>query len=153
MSSLAADAELAARLVAAAGALAHRMRAGGISADRKTSISDVVTAADLAAEAQIVAALADGAPTTGSWARRAPPAPGQGRTWVIDPVDGTYNFVAGLDWWCSALAPRASGDNLCSARSTTRRAGGRTSVGPSRADGRRRTAARRSSTGPWPSRA
>jgi fructose-1,6-bisphosphatase/inositol monophosphatase family enzyme len=27
-----------------------------------------------------------------------------GRTWVIDPVDGTYNYVAGLDWWCSALA-------------------------------------------------
>ncbi len=27
-----------------------------------------------------------------------------GRTWVIDPVDGTYNFHRGLDWWCSALA-------------------------------------------------
>ena len=27
-----------------------------------------------------------------------------GRTWVIDPVDGTYNFVHGLTWWCSAIA-------------------------------------------------
>jgi fructose-1,6-bisphosphatase/inositol monophosphatase family enzyme len=23
---------------------------------------------------------------------------------VIDPVDGTYNFVHGLGWWCSAVA-------------------------------------------------
>ena len=34
-----------------------------------------------------------------------------GRTWVIDPVDGTYNFVAGLDWWCSAIA-LTDGDEL-----------------------------------------
>ena len=27
-----------------------------------------------------------------------------GRTWVIDPVDGTYNFARGSDWWCSAIA-------------------------------------------------
>jgi fructose-1,6-bisphosphatase/inositol monophosphatase family enzyme len=27
-----------------------------------------------------------------------------GRTWVIDPVDGTYNFHRGLEWWCSAVA-------------------------------------------------
>ena len=27
-----------------------------------------------------------------------------GRTWVIDPVDGTYNFASGSDYWCSALA-------------------------------------------------
>ncbi|WP_257954525.1 inositol monophosphatase family protein [Nocardioides sp. B-3] len=24
--------------------------------------------------------------------------------WVIDPVDGTYNFHRGFDWWCSAIA-------------------------------------------------
>ena len=29
-----------------------------------------------------------------------------GRTWVIDPVDGTYNFLSGLGTWCSALALR-----------------------------------------------
>ena len=115
MSSLAADAELAARLVASAGSLAHRMRAGGIQADRKTSISDVVTAADLAAEAQIVAALAEARPDDGILGEEGASRPGiSGRTWVIDPVDGTYNFVAGLDWWCSALAltSGASGDTL-----------------------------------------
>ena len=27
-----------------------------------------------------------------------------GRTWVIDPVDGTYNFLHGSTYWCSAIA-------------------------------------------------
>jgi fructose-1,6-bisphosphatase/inositol monophosphatase family enzyme len=28
---------------------------------------------------------------------------------VIDPVDGTYNFVQGLTWWCSAVALEVDG--------------------------------------------
>lgn len=106
------DTELAARLVRDAGRLAHRMRLEGLAAEQKTSISDVVTAADRAAEALIVERLRaerpddsilgeEGADHTGT----------SGRTWVIDPVDGTYNFVAGLDWWCSAVA-LTDGDEL-----------------------------------------
>ena len=106
------DAELAAQLVRDAGRLAHRMRQEGLAAEQKTSISDVVTAADRAAEALIVERLRaerpddsilgeEGADHTGT----------SGRTWVIDPVDGTYNFVAGLDWWCSAVA-LTDGDDL-----------------------------------------
>lgn len=26
------------------------------------------------------------------------------RTWVIDPIDGTYNFLSGSSYWCSAIA-------------------------------------------------
>ena len=28
--------------------------------------------------------------------------PGE-RTWFIDPVDGTYNFLSGIPYWCSAV--------------------------------------------------
>jgi myo-inositol-1(or 4)-monophosphatase len=28
---------------------------------------------------------------------------GEGRTWYVDPVDGTYNFLSGLPYWCSAI--------------------------------------------------
>ena len=41
-------------------------------------------------------------------------APGR-RTWVIDPVDGTYNFVSGLPAWCSALALLDGADLLLGA--------------------------------------
>ena len=58
MSSLAEDAALAAELVREAGLLARRMRAEGLVAEHKTSVSDIVTAADKAAERLIVERLA-----------------------------------------------------------------------------------------------
>jgi myo-inositol-1(or 4)-monophosphatase len=38
-----------------------------------------------------------------------------GRTWVIDPVDGTYNFFHGLTWWCSAIALQNGDDAVLGA--------------------------------------
>jgi myo-inositol-1(or 4)-monophosphatase len=103
--SLAGDAVLAARLVRDAGTLAARMRTAGLDAAIKTSVSDVVTAADHAAERLVVDVLATERPGDGVLGEEGASLAGtSGRTWVIDPVDGTYNFVAGLDWWCSALA-------------------------------------------------
>lgn len=110
--TLAEDAALAGRLVREGGALAHRMRAAGLEAETKTSISDVVTAADHAAEQLVVDVLAAERPDDGVLGEEGASRTGtSGRTWVIDPVDGTYNFVSGLDWWCSALA-LTDGDDL-----------------------------------------
>ena len=97
------DAELAGALVTSAGRLAARMLQDGLTVDRKTSISDVVSDADKAAEAMIVGRLAAARPDDGVIGEEGAAAPGR-RTWVIDPVDGTYNFVSGLPAWCSALA-------------------------------------------------
>jgi fructose-1,6-bisphosphatase/inositol monophosphatase family enzyme len=104
------DAELAGELVQAAGRLAARMRHDGLTVDQKTSISDVVSDADKAAEAMIVDRLALARPADGIIGEEGAAAPGQ-RTWVIDPVDGTFNFVSGLPAWCSALA-LLDGDDL-----------------------------------------
>ena len=99
------DAALAAELVRRAGGLAARMRAEGLTAERKTSVSDIVTAADHAAEDLVVSTLRELRPDDGLLGEEGTDATsGSGRTWVIDPVDGTYNFHSGLDWWCSALA-------------------------------------------------
>lgn len=97
------DAEIAEYLVRTAGGLAARMRQAGLIVDQKTSISDVVSDADKAAEAMIVAELAHSRPADGLLGEEGAAAPGD-RTWVIDPVDGTFNFVSGLPAWCSALA-------------------------------------------------
>lgn len=99
------DAELAAALVEHAGALALRMRAAGLETDQKTSVSDVVTDADRAAEEFVAEALEvlridDGVLGEEGASRES----SSGRTWVIDPVDGTFNFSQGSDYFCSALA-------------------------------------------------
>lgn len=106
------DAALAADLVREAGRLAQRMRQGGIDAEQKTSVSDLVTAADRAAERLIVERLRAERPDDAIVGEEGADHPGtSGRSWVIDPVDGTYNFVHGFTWWCSALA-LTDGDDL-----------------------------------------
>ena len=100
-----ADFDLAADLVTAAAALAARMRAEGLDAEQKSSMSDVVTPADHAAEALVTDRLRAEHPDDAILGEEGASVAGtSGRRWVIDPVDGTYNFFSGLNYWCSALA-------------------------------------------------
>lgn len=109
------DVRLAGALVREAGTLAARMRAEGVDGlgvEQKTSVSDVVTAADRAAEELVARRLSEERPDDGVLGEEGVDEPGtSGRRWVIDPVDGTYNFLSGLTWWCSAVA-LLDGDEL-----------------------------------------
>ena len=98
----ATDDEVAASLVKEAGTLAATMLADGLDTHYKTSISDVVSAADHAAEELVVRRLAEWRPDDGLVGEEGASRPGA-RTWFIDPVDGTYNFLSGLPYWCSAV--------------------------------------------------
>ena len=97
------DATLAADLVREAGELAARMLAEGLTVQHKTSISDVVSAADHAAEELVVSRLRAERPGDAIVGEEGTADTGE-RTWYVDPVDGTYNFLSGLPIWCSALA-------------------------------------------------
>ncbi|MFJ4028231.1 inositol monophosphatase family protein [Paenarthrobacter sp. NPDC089989] len=99
------DYQLGSALVREAGQLALLMRMGGLQGERKTSVSDVVTAADRAAEAYVLEQLRRCRPEDGILGEEGASVAGtSGRTWVIDPVDGTYNFLHGSTYWCSAIA-------------------------------------------------
>jgi fructose-1,6-bisphosphatase/inositol monophosphatase family enzyme len=97
------DLALAAELVRDAGVLAARMLSDGLRTEQKTSVSDVVSAADRAAEQLIAQRLASERPGDGIVGEEGTREPGA-RTWYVDPIDGTYNFLSGLPLWCSALA-------------------------------------------------
>jgi len=98
------DAALASDLVREAGLLAQELRGSGLRVDTKSSVSDLVTAADHAAERLVVDHLAAFRPDDGVVAEEGNARPSaSGRTWMVDPLDGTYNFVHGLAWWCSAV--------------------------------------------------
>lgn len=96
------DLTLAGELARAAGSLAKQMLAGGLDTEFKTSMSDVVSAADHAAEELIVARLGAERPDDGIIGEEGSRRPGE-RVWMIDPVDGTYNFLSGVPYWCSAV--------------------------------------------------
>ena len=114
-----ADEVLAAALVTEAAALAQLMRrerGADLDRDTKSGVSDIVTAADHAAEALVVERLAALRPDDGVLGEEGASRPSRsGRTWVLDPVDGTYNFAQGLDWWCSAAALEVDGEPVLGA--------------------------------------
>lgn len=96
------DLELAADLVRNAGLLARQMLHAGLDTEYKTSVSDVVSDADRAAEEQVVSRLRRDRPEDGLVGEEGSSQPGE-RTWYVDPVDGTYNFLSGMPYWCSAV--------------------------------------------------
>ena len=66
---------------------------------------DMVSQADREVEQQIRAELARLFPDDSIVGEEHAPIKGQsGFTWVIDPIDGTANFVAGIPVWCVVLA-------------------------------------------------
>lgn len=99
------DLALAAALVREAGTLAARMPGEQLTVEEKTSVTDLVSAADHAAEQLIADRLRTDRPDDGLVAEEGTASTSRsGRTWYVDPVDGTYNFLAGLPVWCSAIA-------------------------------------------------
>ncbi|WKD58937.1 inositol monophosphatase family protein [Corynebacterium caspium] len=99
------DEHLAQALVYNAARMAWRLRESGVTTAQKTNISDVVTEADHAAEKFIAGVLEMLRPQDGILGEEGAAKNSQsGRTWVIDPIDGTFNFSTNSDYWCSALA-------------------------------------------------
>jgi myo-inositol-1(or 4)-monophosphatase len=90
-------ADLAESIARDAAALAARRRAEGVEvADRKSSIVDVVTAADREAESLIRARIAEARPDDAFHGEESGSASGaSGITWVVDPIDGTVNYLYG----------------------------------------------------------
>lgn len=104
------DSELAAKLLRAAGALAVSIRAKGLQelqAGRqiKANAADFATTADHAAEKFLYEQLRLARPEDSILGEEGAGFEGSsGRVWVVDPVDGTFNFASGSTYWCSALA-------------------------------------------------
>jgi len=70
-----------------------------------------VTEVDRAAERAIRAILADRAPADGILGEEEGHRPGaDGRTWVIDPVDGTKLFAEGIPLWTTLIALTVDGE-------------------------------------------
>jgi myo-inositol-1(or 4)-monophosphatase len=98
------DVALAEALVRAAGDAVLRIGGDGVVADAKTSATDIVTAADRAAERAMVALVVRERPGDGVLGEEGAAVAGESRTWVLDALDGTWNFAAGLPAFCCAAA-------------------------------------------------
>jgi myo-inositol-1(or 4)-monophosphatase len=96
-----------ARDVALAGAkLARTRREAGVEvAASKSSIEDVVTDADREVEALIRSMLADARSADGFYGEEGAADGGSsGLTWVVDPIDGTVNYLYGIPQYAVSIA-------------------------------------------------
>lgn len=97
--------ELAAARRAAVAAADLLREGAGRGSYREKGRNDLVTEVDEAAEARIVEILGDAFPDDAVVAEEAhAEAVTRGRRWVIDPVDGTTNFVHGHPFCCVSIA-------------------------------------------------
>ena len=110
---LAALLALATDLARRAGDLALSMREGVAVEGTKSSATDVVTAADSAAERLVVDGLRSARPGDGVLGEEGADDVGTtGLRWVIDPVDGTVNFLYGIPQWAVSIAVEQDGETL-----------------------------------------
>ena len=85
--------------------LLERFREPASGVERKSSRTDMVSDADRDAEAAITEMLASERPDDGLLAEEGSHSEAaSGRRWVIDPLDGTTNFLYGLLGWSVSIA-------------------------------------------------
>jgi myo-inositol-1(or 4)-monophosphatase len=97
-----------------AGALLHEGRPDDLGvAATKSSPIDVVTEMDLASEKLITGMLADRRPDDGVLGEEGASREGtSGVRWIVDPLDGTVNYLYGRPDWAVSVAAEHRGETL-----------------------------------------
>ena len=96
-------------LIRQAGAHAQALRDAGLQVDKKAR-QDFVSQADLAVEQEIKGWLQAHFPEEGFLGEESGFEGDDQTVWVLDPVDGTTNFILGMDYWCISLARVCQGE-------------------------------------------
>ncbi|WP_413282832.1 inositol monophosphatase family protein [Vibrio sp. MA40-2] len=95
--------EVLEKAIRAAGNKARALRKQGLSIETKGK-NDFVTQADLAVETEIKNVLTELFPRSGFLGEESGLTEGNEGVWVIDPIDGTTNYMQGMDYWCISVA-------------------------------------------------
>jgi myo-inositol-1(or 4)-monophosphatase len=105
-------AELAERLARGAGELVRTERAKGrLTADAKSTPTDLVTEVDRASERWLLDRLAAERPEDAVLGEEgADRAGGSGVRWLLDPIDGTVNFLYGVPQYSVSVAAELDGE-------------------------------------------
>lgn len=117
MSNFANERRVAEALARSAGKRMYRERREGLSVEMK-STNDPVTNVDLSVERFLRAALAENFPDDLVISEELESNPGEpgalesGRTWLVDPIDGTVNFAHSVPMFCVSIALQLDGESV-----------------------------------------
>jgi myo-inositol-1(or 4)-monophosphatase len=107
-------------LLALASGIAHEAGAGlrdafgrAVEITAKSTPTDLVSEADLSTERLIRSRLEAARPDDAIMGEEGDDRPGtSGLRWVVDPLDGTINFLFGIPHWCVSIACEDAGGAL-----------------------------------------
>jgi myo-inositol-1(or 4)-monophosphatase len=100
------------------GQVAHERFRTDLDVDRKDSKTDLVTDADRDAQAAVVTAIAErypDEPVVGEEDDAPTAVPDEGPVWIVDPIDGTNNYVRGVRTWATSIAVVVDGEPVAAA--------------------------------------
>nr|WP_123535717.1 inositol monophosphatase [Halosimplex salinum] len=106
-------AETARRAAEAGGAVALDLFRDELAVQRKGGKTDLVTRADREAEAAVLERIESafpGEPVVAEETASDATVPADGPAWVVDPIDGTNNFVHDIPVWATAVAAVVDGE-------------------------------------------
>jgi len=104
---------VAERAATAGAELARESFRTGIAAETKTSNTDLVTQADRNAQARVIEVIEANypdEPVVGEEDDALKTVPEEGPAWIVDPIDGTTNFVNDIRVWGTAVAAVEDGE-------------------------------------------
>ena len=108
--------ELAVRLAEGAATVVRESRRGAVQVAAKTTATDLVTEVDRAAERWLVERLRAERPGDGILGEEGGDRSGStGVRWIVDPIDGTVNFVLGLPGYAVSVAVEIRGEVVAGA--------------------------------------
>lgn len=70
---------------------------------REKSYKDLVTGCDIASEKAIISVLEEAFPGSAFSSEEGGHTEGEGWHWIIDPIDGTHNFIFGLPYYAISI--------------------------------------------------
>jgi myo-inositol-1(or 4)-monophosphatase len=86
---------------------------GELEVDTKSTDTDVVTHMDRAAEALLLDRLLGARPADGILGEEGAAIDGtSGVRWIVDPLDGTVNYLYGLPHWAVSVAAQIDGESV-----------------------------------------
>jgi myo-inositol-1(or 4)-monophosphatase len=106
------------RAARAGGEVALDLFRSDLVVETKTGKTDVVTRADREAQGAVVEVIREsfpGDPIIGEEDDADGAVPASGAAWIVDPIDGTNNFVRGLRTWAASVGAVVDGEAVAAA--------------------------------------
>jgi len=107
--------ETAHRAASEGAEIAHRLFRTDLDVETKSSRMDFVTKADTETQRRVIEVIQEAYPNAtivGEEEDELKSIPVDGNAWVIDPIDGTSNFVHGIQLWTTTVAAVQEGQTV-----------------------------------------